>query len=164
MTKTETTAGAESEMLDFDIADLDTGAASDKGFDLELLHPTKKTPTGVFIRVLGKDGEVFRDHLREAGNERMRREAAAERKGQPLEPVTIEQAEEKALEVLVLCSVAWFTAKRDKDGNPIDKVPTFPYKGERLSFTANNVLRVYREQIWVRKQVDTAIGDLENFM
>ncbi len=140
-----------------DIADFDTAVASDKGFDLELTAPTgAKAPLGVFIRVLGKDGEVFQDHIREAGNERLRREAVAERKGKPLDPPTIEQAEEKALELLTLCTVGWFTGDKSN--------ATFPYKGENLAFNASNVLKVYREQKWVRKQVDEAIADLENFI
>jgi hypothetical protein len=39
-----------------------------------------------------------------------------------------------------------------------------PYRGEALPFNAKNVLKVYSEQLWVRGQVDAAIGDLENFI
>jgi len=148
-----------------DIADFDTGAASDKGFDLELLHPTTQQPLGVYITVLGKHGQVFREHLRDQHNERQRAEAQADRKGKELPPITAEESEAKAIELLAVSTTGWFTAETEKaTGNLINKVATFPYKGEELPFSVPNVLRVYNEQIWVRAQVDGAIGDLENFI
>lgn len=147
-----------------DIADFDTGVASDKGFDFELLHPTNNKPVGVFITVLGKHSQVYRDHIRDQINERMHREAVAERKGKTADAPTAEIIERNALELLVLCTTGWFTASKDKDGNLIDKVDTFPYRGEQMPFNVSNVLKVYSEQIWVRAQVDGAIHDLENFI
>lgn len=132
-----------------DVADFDTVAASDKGYRLELKHPTKGTPLGIFINVLGKDSSIFREHLREAGNERLRRDAIAERKGKAGETPTIEQAERSALEALALCTTGW---------------ENMVYKGEELPFTTANALKLYEEQLWIRKQVDDAFGDLENFI
>lgn len=132
-----------------DISDFDTGAASDKGFELELRHPTTDKPLGTFITVLGKHSAIFREHIRDQINERQRREAAAERKGKSNAPVTAEEIERQALELLVICTIGWRNMN---------------YKGEELPFSEANALKVYSEQIWVRGQVDEAIGDLENFM
>lgn len=140
-----------------DIADFDTGIASDKGFDLELTHPTNTNrKLGVFITVLGKHSAVFREHLRDQTNERNMREAAAERKGTTLPPITAEEYERQGIESLIVCTKGWFTGDKTN--------ATFPYRGEALAFTVANLKRVYEEQIWVRGQVDAAFGDLENFI
>ena len=133
----------------FDISDFDTGVASDKGFKLELMHPTNNTPLGMFITVLGKHSQVFRDHIKEQINERLRRDANAERKGKPAAIPTAEDAERQAIELLVLCTTGWENIK---------------YKGEILPFTTANAFTLYTEQLWVRSQVDDAIGELENFI
>ena len=141
-----------------DLADMDTGAASDKGAEIELRHPTTHAKLGMFITVLGKDSEVFREHTKHRANERLRREAMADRTGKPLDPPTAEDAEEKAIELLVLCTTGW---RQETDGK---SEATLFYKGEHLTFTIANAKRLYAEQLWIRRQVDVAIGDLENFI
>jgi hypothetical protein len=136
-----------------DLADFDTVAASEAGAELQLINPVTKEPLDVFITLLGKDSETYRDYLRQNTNSRIRREAAAARKGVDANVVTAEEIEDKAIELLVVCSTGWRTGDK----------PTLTLKGETLPFTANNALRVYTEQLWVRRQVDSFVADLENF-
>ncbi len=145
-----------------DLADMDTGAASDKGAEIELRHPTTNAKLGMFISVLGKDSEVFREHTKHRANERLRREAMAERTGKPLDPPTAEEAEEKAVELLTLCTTGW--RQETKEGDEVKSEASLFYKGEKLAFNVANCKRLYAEQLWIRRQVDVAIGDLENFM
>jgi len=147
-----------------DLDDLDTGKASDAGAEIELLHPTLKTPTGIFVGVLGKHSEVFREHIRERTNERIKREAAANKRGKEDETPTAEQVEEKAIELLVLCTTHWRSETRNDKGEVIESKPIIVHRGQELPFTVANAKMLYSRLIWMREQVDEAIGDLENFI
>ena len=146
-----------------DLADMDTGAASDKGAEIELRHPTTNAKVGMFITILGKDSEIFREHTRHRANERLRREAMAERTGRPLDPPTAEEIEEKAVELLVLCTTGWRQETKEAGGEVKSEASLF-YKGENLPFNVANAKRLYNEQLWIKRQVDVGIGDLENFI
>lgn len=156
------------EILDLDA--LNTTNASNAGAEIQLLHPVTSAPTGIFITLLGKDSDVFRDHMKERVNQRVRKEAFAARRNKQLDPMTAEQTEQDAIELLALCTLGWRSTtpeKKDAHGNtiaPATEQPIIRHKGEDLAFNANNAMRIYRELIWVRRQVDEAIGDLENFM
>jgi hypothetical protein len=132
-----------------DLSSLDTAAACEKGFELELVHPVTKAPLGQFISVLGKDSKTFRDHIRRASNDRLRKQAMAQRRGKDADVLTIEQIEAEAIDLLVVCT----TAFRDVS-----------YKGAMLVFSEDAARKLYTEQTWIRGQVDEAVGDLELFM
>lgn len=149
-----------------DIADLDTATASDEGAEIELLHPITQKPLGLFVTVMGKHSQVFRDHVRERVNSRIRQEAQAERRNKKIPPPTAEDAEKDAVELLTLCTKGWRSQDRNAKGELIEgsEKPTWLMKGEELAFTVPNAIRVYTESLWIREQVDSAIGDLENFI
>lgn len=149
-----------------DLSELDTGAACDAGAEIEILHPKTRAGTGIFITVLGKDSEVFQEHQKHRLNERLRRDANNERRGKPADPPTAEEIEAKAIETLVLCTTGWRTEIPVKDGKKgeVENKPCLLYKGEELAFNVANAKRVYTEILEIRRQVDNAIGDLENFM
>lgn len=132
-----------------DLSALDTVAACDKGARIELRHPVTSEALGVFITVLGKDSQAFRDHLRTAINERLRKEALAKKRGREPDVMTVEVGEAEAIDLLVVCTVGW-------EG--------VTYKGQPLEFNVPNAKTLYADLPWVRKQIDEAIGDLENFM
>jgi len=147
-----------------DLDDLDTGKASDAGTEIELVHPVHKTPTGIFIGVLGKHSEVFRDHIREKTNERLRLEALNKKRGKDEETPTAEIVEQKAIELLVLCTTHWRSETRTEKGEVISNEPVIVFRGEPLPFNVPNAKMLYARMIWMREQVDEAIGDLERFM
>lgn len=149
-----------------DIADLDTGAASDKGAEIELRHPTSNAKLGMFIGILGKDSEVFREHLKHRANEQLRKEHSAQQGGRKVDAPTAEEAEDKGIELLVLCTTGWRSEYVEEvDGKKTAKnEPCLFYKGEMLAFNVPNVMRVYKEQLWIRRQVDDGVADLENFI
>lgn len=142
-----------------DLDSLDTGAACDKGAEIELKHPTTSEPLGLFVTILGKDSQVFREHVKQDVNARIRREALASKRGKDVAPPTAEEAEDKATELLVICTLGW--RQRNEDGTFKD---TITYKGEELAFNVPNAKTVYTNLLWFRRQVDEAIGDLENFI
>lgn len=169
MTKVE--AGAKAPTKAIDLADLNTSEGSDKGARIELVHPTNGAKLGLFITVLGKHSQVFREIVRERVNKRVQREAMAARRGRDVAPRTAEEVEREALELLVACTLGWDTETVIKPADKakgveaeIEKSPTITFKGEPLPFNAANALNVYSELLWLREQVDNAIGDLENFI
>jgi hypothetical protein len=150
-----------------DIAALDTSTASDKGAEIELTHPTTQEPIGLFVTVLGKHSQVFRDIIRERVNTRLREEALAERRGKRIKPPTAEEVETKAVELLVACTTGWRSQLRDeKTGKLIEgtESPNWTLGNEELPYSVANAIRVYTGILWIREQVDNAIGDLENFI
>jgi hypothetical protein len=133
----------------FDIAELDTTKACDRGAEMELVHPVTAEPLGIFITILGKDSTVFREHIREAVNDKLRREQIARKRGKDLEPDTVEKSEQESIELLTLCTKGW---------------RNMVMGGHELEFTPANVRKVYSEYPWIRKQVDEGIANLELFM
>lgn len=148
-----------------DIASLDTVEASDKGARIELKHPTTGDPLGVFITVLGKHSHTFRDIVRDRINKRVREEANAARRGKPATLKTAEVQEAEGVELLAACTTGWDTeSKVEGEPGKVTSSPTMTFRGEQLPFNMANAIRVYSEILWVREQVDAAIGDLENFI
>lgn len=138
----------------FDLASIDTVAACNKGYEVELKHPATNEPIGIFWSVLGSDSDTFRDYMKEATNAKLRKDAMARKRGKDVEVRTVEEAEKETIDLLTLCSLGW----RSTDSSAIK------FKGEDLAFNVPNVRRVLTELPWIRRQIDEAIGDLENFM
>lgn len=147
-----------------DLDSLDTGAACDKGAEIELKHPTTNAPLGIFVTILGKDSQAFREHVKQDVNERIRREALATKRGKDIAPPTAEEAEDKATELLVVCTLGWRQRVDVAEGETEKFKPTITYKGEELAFNVPNAKTIYSNLLWFRRQVDEAIGDLENFI
>jgi hypothetical protein len=152
---------------ELDLATLDTTTASDAGARIPIVHPITKEPIGIFIDVLGKHSTAFRELVRERINTRVKTESMAAKRGKTLDPKTAEEVEREALEMLVACTTGWGTEiHRDNDFKKevIETKPTILFQGEHLTWNAQNGLLVYSKMLWLREQVDEAIGDLENFI
>lgn len=150
----------------FDIDSLNTSEASNKGTEIQLVHPTKQTPLPIFFKVLGKDSDVFRSHMKDKVNRRMRQENMAQKRGKSIDVMTAEETEQEAVELLALCTLGWRTETWE-NGNPakvLGSEDAIVSKGEKLTFSELNAAKVYIEQLWIRRQIDEAIGDIENFM
>jgi len=155
----------EIEMLD--LASLDTIAASDAGARIEILHPVNKEPIGIFITLLGKHSTTFRELVREKINKRVKAESMASKRGKTLDPRTAEEVEAEALEMLVACTLSWETEIYEgegKDKKVKEVKPTIFFDGQHLLFNHANGITVYSRMLWLREQIDDAIGDLENFI
>ena len=128
----------------FDLTNLDTSDAAEKGAVLEVLHPSDNTPLGIKITLAGADSDVYRQTVNKAVNKRVQRL----RPGQSL-PFTAEEQEESGLNLLATCTLAW-------EGVVVE--------GEELPCTKENVKMVYKRFPWIREQVDQFIGDRANFL
>lgn len=135
-----------------DLGELDTVKACNDGAEIELRHPVTKAPLGIFWTVLGKDSDAFREHVRDTINDDLRRARNKKRTGD--EAQTVEMAEQRALELLLVCSRGWRTGDQ----------PVINLNGEQLTFSVSNAKRVLTAMPWVKDQIDAAIADLENFL
>lgn len=132
-----------------DLSTLDTGAACDKGCEIELLHPITRAPLSQYISVVGKDSKLFREHVARTSNVERRALLASQRRAQPYEGKSFETQQEEGTELLAACTTGW---------------RNLFYKGSEFPFSNDNARKLYAEQIWIRAQVDAAIVDVENFM
>ena len=73
----------------------------------------------------------------------------AAKRNRVAEPLTMEESEERSVMQLVAATTGF---------------RNILYKGEKLEFSVANARRLYMEQLWIRRQVDKGIADLENFI
>jgi len=140
--------------MNLDLASLDTVAACDAGAEIELTHPTTGQLLGIFVTVLGRDSQVFKEYTRQSINARLRKEAVNRKRGRDPEVATIEAAQEESLGALVACTQGWRTGDEK----------TIQFKGEFLPFSHSNAMLIYKALPWIQHQVDEGIGDLANFL
>jgi hypothetical protein len=131
----------------FDAGDLDTIAACNRPTEVQILHPITGAPTGLFISVVGKDGDAYRSRVRAMADENLRRGGGRD--------VTLDKLEAKNIDALVAATVAW--RSEGDDGH-------ITLRGERLECTPPNVRRLYTEILPIREQVSEAISDLSLFI
>jgi hypothetical protein len=141
---------------DFDA--LDTGAACEKSYEFELLHPTTEKPLGVFVSVLGPESNAFKTRVRREVNRDRKRQFEGIRKNKPVEPQMIEDDEEFGVSLLAEIVTGWRT---EKDGK---NEPVIYWKGEKLEFNKENLLRWLMHFPWARKQISDESSKLENFL
>lgn len=152
-------------IADFDLASLDTCKASDEGADIVILHPVTKEPLGIYVSILGKHSETFRELVKERTNKRIKEDSLNARRGKFGKVKTAEEYEAEAIEMLCACTTGWGKCTLTKDGDIAEKTSTtFLFDGEQLPYNPKNGKTVYGRLIWLRQQVDDAIGDLENFI
>jgi hypothetical protein len=134
----------------FDAASLDTKDASNQAVEIEIKHPTTGLGTGIFISVLGKDSDAYRNRIRAMANENLQKEA----RGMKLD-VSLDKLEAKNLDALVGATTAWRT---NADHGYV------MLRGERLAFNPANVRKLYADILPIREQVAEAINDLSLFI
>lgn len=143
-------------ILDFD--SLDTSAASEKGFELELLHPETRKPLGVFVSVVGMESPEIKAELRKDINRERVKEFQAARNAKEASPKTIEEQEAETVRLAVRVCKGWRTVIDGKSE------PVIYWKGEKLDFSPDNLSRWLAHFGWARLQVIEAAGDLGNFL
>lgn len=133
----------------FNLASLDTIAACNKPFELEVQNVNGE-PTGFFLSLLGKDSDTYRSRIRALADESLRQQATGKK------PVaeTVSSLEAKNLDALVAATVGW----------RVGDSATVQLGDEHLEFNPGNVRKVYERLLPVREQALEAINTLENFM
>lgn len=127
-----------------DLANLDLVAASNDGYDVELLHPISGEKAGITITVTGRDGDAFKKARNKQYRERL---AKAQKSKKPsIDPETIE---DQSIALMVAATVSW---------------KGMELNGEALECTPENVTKVYKNYPWICEQIDTAVNDRALFM
>lgn len=126
-----------------DLKRFDTRTRSESGIEVELLDLRTLKKSGVFIKVHGRDSQIYRD-----ANTEMNRQIAEilEARGK----VTDEEKEEMACEMLAACTIEW----RGLESGGVEYVFDGPSKAKQL----------YRDYPAIREQVDRTIGNRANFI
>lgn len=149
----------------FDFASLDTVAASNAGAEISIPHPVltgKKS--GLFVTILGKDSDTFREHQRDRADADIKRRSILAKTGEEEPLPTAQQVFDNATNLLVICSTGWRQEVYDDKGEVVDNKPTITFEGKELEFSVKNAKLVFSRLLWVRRKVDEQIDNLENFI
>ena len=126
------------------MTDISEVVKGDAPFEFALVHPVTKEELDVKITVVGMDSEVYR---KTSHHQRSRRLKSIRPNGKS-SGINMEELEADGIELLAACTTGW---------------KNMSYRGSELPFSKENAVMVYKEQAWVREQVDEAIGDRANF-
>ncbi|WP_288900691.1 hypothetical protein [uncultured Sneathiella sp.] len=124
----------------FDVAAFDLKARSEAGAPLTLRHPKTGEDLPAVIWLQGEDAENYRKCLRSQIDRQI-----MERKME----LTAAELEERLIERLAAITLRFENIELD---------------GVQYDGTAENVLRLYREHLWIREQVAAFVEDRANFL
>lgn len=130
-----------------DLAALDTTELSNEGVWKPILRPDTREETGMEVLVLGADSAAYRKAERANQVKRLQGRGAVTAQA-------IVEMEDSRVAVYAACLKDW----RSPEGK------TIPYKGDDLSCTQENAIRLLTEQPWIREQVVMYVENRVNFM
>ena len=133
-------------MLDLKVTNL--AESAEAGFEFELLLPESKDKTGGFITVRGSQSPTVRNYSKRKWNEYNVKVQQAKRKGKEVEEMTIDEAEDLAIENAVNRIIGW---------RGIGEA------GVEIPFTKENAETLLRKHSWIREQVMEESDNLMNF-
>lgn len=133
-------------MLDLKVKNI--AAVSEAGFEFELLYPGSNERTSAFVTVRGAQSPKVRNYSRKKYNEYQLKETQARRKGKEPEQLTLEDAEELAIESCIVRIIDWKGISED---------------GVEVPFTKENAERILKEHSWIREQIVEESDQLLNF-
>jgi hypothetical protein len=142
----------------FDSDALDIATAAENPFEFELTNPVTNEGLGVFISVIGSEGDTFQRYLRDESNRARRKSFEAQRNSKPDGPATVEEDEEKILRAIAVCMTGWRTVVDGKSE------PTILWSGRKIEFSRENAVAWMRKFRWVRTQINEQTGELRNFI
>ncbi len=133
----------------FDLAKNNIAEKSEAGFEFEVRMPETNDKTGFFITVRGKDSKTVKAYQRKKFQEYQLKDAQAKRRGKEVEQMTLEDAEDLAVESAVLRVMDW----RGLQENGVEVV----YSKEAAE-------RIFKEHSWIREAVVEESDKLVNFL
>ena len=135
--------------MGFDLAKNNFAEKAEAGYEFELMIPEINEKTGAFITVRGAESPKVKQHGRRKFNEMQFKEHNAKKKGKDLEPITLDEAEEMAIESALVRIISWKGLEE---------------KGKDLEFNEENARRVLKDHPWIREQVINESNQLSNFI
>jgi len=105
---------------------------------LTVRHPQTGADTDITIEVYGADTVAYKKAV-----------GTISKRNRKRKDISIEEIESAGLELLSSVTAGWKNIEE---------------KGKKVPFNVENAKRIYREIPWLRKQVDSFIGDEQNFL
>lgn len=128
--------------MGFDISKRDLTEIAEAGYEFELLLPGSGEKTDAFVKVRGDQSKIVKNYTRKKYDEigvRSKRKT----------PVTLEEAEEFAVEGAVIRIISWRGIEED---------------GKEVPFTVENATRILSKHSWIREQIQEAASEQLNFL
>jgi len=135
--------------MGLDLAKVNFSEKAEVGYEFELRMPSTDEPLGAFIKVRGADSPKVKAYGKKVFREMQVKDAQAKRKGREPDQITIEEAEDLAVESAVVRTIGW----RGIEEN-----------GKEVKFSEENAARIYREYSFIRTQVMEESDQILNFI
>lgn len=133
--------------MSFDLAKNNLSVAADVGFEFELKMPTGDS-TGAFITVRGEESKTVKAFGRSKYKEFQQKQQQARRRGKDADDLTLEEAEDMAIDTAVVRVMDW---RGITDG------------GVAVPFSKEAAARIFKEHSWIREQVMEESSQILNF-
>lgn len=134
-------------MLDLKVTNL--SAKAEEGYEFELRIPQSNEGTGAFIKVRGASSPKVKAYAKKTFNTMQMKEAQAKRKGRDPEQMTLDEAEDMAIESALVRIIDW---RGITEGKTV------------IEFNEENARRILREHDWIRTQVLDESDIVANFI
>lgn len=135
--------------MGFDLTKNNLSEKAEAGYTFELTIPEIQEKTGAFITVRGVQSPKVKAHSRRVFSQMQQKEHVAKKRGKDLEPMTLDEAEDMAIDAAFVRMIGWKGVEEN---------------GKALEFNEENVKRVLREHSWIREQVLAESDQLTNFI
>jgi hypothetical protein len=134
--------------MSLDLTKTNLADAADAGYEFEIKLPGTGEGTGAFITVRGEMSKTVKAYARQKFREFQLREQQAKRRGKTVDDLTLEEAEEMAVESAVVRVISWRGITENT---------------KEVPFTKENAERIFTEHSWIREQVMEESNQILNF-
>jgi hypothetical protein len=131
----------------FDLIKQDFSKAAEEGFTFELKLPTGAS-SGAKLTVIGDMSPSVKNYSRKKFAEFQMKQSIAKRKGRDVEEMSLEEAEELAVESALVRLVNWQGIEEE---------------GSDVPFSKEKAKEVLMQHSWIREAVMQESSDLTNF-
>jgi len=131
----------------FDLVKQDFNKAAEAGFTFELKLPTGEA-SGAKLTVIGDMSPTVKQYSRKKFSEYQMKQSLAKRKGRDLDEMSLDEAEELAVEAAMVRLVDWKGIQE---------------AGKEVAFSKEKAKEVLTQHSWIREAVMAEAADLTNF-
>jgi hypothetical protein len=140
--------------MGFNLTKNNLAEKSEVGHKFELLIPEINEKTGAFVTVRGVQSAKVKAYSRRKFAEMQQEQQMAKRKGKEPREMTLDEAEDMAIEAAIVRIIDWEGITEDgKDGKEV-----------KVVFNEENARRILREHSWIREQILNESDLLTNFI
>jgi hypothetical protein len=133
--------------MSFDLVKQDFSKAAEQGYTFELKLPTG-APSGATLTILGDMSPTVKNYSRKKFAEFQQKQAIAKRKNKDPEDMSLDEAEELAVESALVRLVAWAGIKEN---------------GADVVFSKDKAAEVLKAHPWIREAIVQEASDVTSF-